>query len=416
MKLISSSRGFTRTAKLMHKLLQSQRRTKTQSNPSILLQTAHPFATATTDGKAKKTVFVSHSQNIFENLALEEWLYENVGLEERDYLLMWRNTPAVVIGRHQNPWTECDVQAALRKGIAVVRRSSGGGTVYHDEGNLNLSFLKHRSRYDRRRNLSLVVDAVTSRWDLDLDLNCRDDLVLDGVYKVSGTASKLGRHRTYHHFTLVFDVNRDVLSSILHSPMVGVDTRATKSVPSPVKNLTEDAPDMTFDTLVEVIGQRFLQDDDDSEEVTAVDPTDEGRFPGVTAIQRRLRSWEWVFGKTPPFSITRIFAQTVQDGSSAYAQYSLRTAVEIEKGRIHNISLTLSGRSRSGDEEVEVAFRLLDLVDLVGEKLEEGVMKGVWERCRARVREREGEEDYHLLCWGLECLMKCVPVGRVEDL
>ena len=79
-------------------------------------------------------MYVSSSTNIFENLALEEWLYENLDLSKTDCLLMWRNAPAVVIGRHQNPWLECDVQEAVKRNICVARRSSGGGTVYHDEG------------------------------------------------------------------------------------------------------------------------------------------------------------------------------------------------------------------------------------------------------------------------------------------
>ncbi|KAL8589176.1 hypothetical protein ACOMHN_052514 [Nucella lapillus] len=489
---------------------------------SVSTKTASKLSTLTSKGKAKRVVLISNSQNIYENLALEEWLYENGELTDRDYLLMWRNTPAVVIGRHQNPWLECDVQRATQGGVAVVRRNSGGGAVYHDEGNLNLSFLMHRSRYDRRRNLTLVVEAVTSHWDLDLDLNCRDDLVLDGVYKVSGTASKLGRDGSYHHFTLVFSVNRDVLSSLLHSPLMGVESRATQSVPSPVKNLTEDAPDMTFDTLVKVIGQRFLQDDD-RKEVSVVDPTDESTFPGVTAAQRRLVSWDWIFGKTPPFTITRTFVKTLQESSGTssfqessgtrslqessgthslqessgthslqessgthslqessgtralqessgthslqessgthslqessgthsqfslssgthslqessgthsqfslssgthslqessgtHSQFSLRTVVVVEKGRLQNVSLNLSVKSPGSGESVDLPFRLLDLVDVAGERLEGESLGRVWERCWERVGEEEVEEDYGLLRWGLECVIKCVPVGYV---
>lgn len=64
-------------------------------------------------------------------------------------------------------------------------RSSGGGAVFHDEGNLNLSFLKDRTRYDRKENLNLVVNALTSKWNIDLKVNERDDIILDGFYKVN---------------------------------------------------------------------------------------------------------------------------------------------------------------------------------------------------------------------------------------
>ncbi|KAK7092140.1 lipoyl amidotransferase LIPT1, mitochondrial-like isoform X1 [Littorina saxatilis] len=364
--------------------------------------------------KTRKVVYVSSSQNIFHNLALEEWLYENLDMATTDYLLMWKNGPSVVIGRHQNPWLECNVGEAVKRGMSLARRSSGGGTVYHDQGNLNLSFLKHRSRYDRRKNLSLVVAALTSQWDLDLDLNCRDDLVLDGVYKVSGTASKLGGNRTYHHFTLVFHVDKDTLSSILLCPLLGVDSKATRSVPSPVKNLKEDAPDMTFDMLIKVIGQHFMQEDN-GKEITTVDPTDESQFPGVGSIQRRLRSWDWVFGMTPAFSITRIFTKSFPQSNTGHSHHSLRIQLFIEKGTVRKLDLNLSGEASGGASVDGLPFRLLDVVDIDGEKLEARRLRAVWERWRQRVREMEGEADYDLLVWGLDCLIQCVPVGFGEE-
>jgi lipoate-protein ligase A len=56
--------------------------------------------------------------------------------------------------------------------------------VYHDEGNLNCSFLKDKSLYKRHSNLDLVVRAIKANWDVDLDINTREDILLDGFYKV----------------------------------------------------------------------------------------------------------------------------------------------------------------------------------------------------------------------------------------
>ena len=224
-------------------------------------------------------VYVSTSDNIYTNLALEEWLYENEDFNQKSILLMWQNKPAVVIGRHQNPWLECNVPKLREHGIDLARRISGGGCVYHDLGNLNCSFLKTKKQYNRRQNLDLVVEAVTSRWGVDLQVNTREDIVLDGLYKVqsqiqvyiytcinymlfqsskskisfipilalrertltqmliwrnvnsakfefnfiflkiSGTASKLGKNNTFHHFTLLHDVNEENLEMALESPM-----------------------------------------------------------------------------------------------------------------------------------------------------------------------------------------------------
>ncbi|XP_067667023.1 lipoyl amidotransferase LIPT1, mitochondrial-like isoform X2 [Haliotis asinina] len=211
-----------------------------------------------TTAAPEHVVYVSRSKNIFENLALEDWIYQNGDLENRSYLLMWSNGPAVVLGLHQNPWMECNVDRILAENVDLARRKSGGGTVYHDEGNLNLSFIKSRPRYNRKENLELVKRALAHKWDVDLSINCREDLILDGFFKVSGTAAKLGGHRTYHHFTLLVDVDVERLTTLLQSPMVGVKSKSTESVPANVRNLVESAPSMDIPSIVQCIGDQFL--------------------------------------------------------------------------------------------------------------------------------------------------------------
>lgn len=132
----------------------------------------------------KKSVFVSQSTDVFTNLAWEDWLYRNYNFSNHHVLLLWRNNPCVVFGRHQNPWKECNVQTTEKRGIALVRRNSGGGTVYHDNGNLNLSFFTPRARYDRKYNLHIITRALFREWRLKSIVNERDDIVVEDHYKV----------------------------------------------------------------------------------------------------------------------------------------------------------------------------------------------------------------------------------------
>lgn len=74
-------------------------------------------------------VLVSTSKNIYENLALEDWLFENTDFQKESVLLLWRNTPCVVFGRHQNPWVECNVPYCQKHEVDLVRRKSGGKLV-----------------------------------------------------------------------------------------------------------------------------------------------------------------------------------------------------------------------------------------------------------------------------------------------
>ena len=132
-------------------------------------------------------VLQSRSTDVYQNLALEDWIEANVDLQQRSVLLLWRNQPAVVIGRHQNPWSECNLPAMRRAGIPLARRRSGGGTVFHDLGNLNLTFFTSKKAYDRQRNLRVVTDTLRRiRPELDVHATDRLDIVLNGRFKISG--------------------------------------------------------------------------------------------------------------------------------------------------------------------------------------------------------------------------------------
>ncbi|XP_022318020.2 lipoyl amidotransferase LIPT1, mitochondrial-like isoform X2 [Crassostrea virginica] len=287
-------------------------------------------------------VYVSTSDDIYTNLALEEWLYEKEDFNQKSILLMWQNKPAVVIGRHQNPWLECSVPKLREHGIDLARRISGGGCVYHDLGNLNCSFLKTKKQYNRRQNLDLVVEAVTNRWGVDLQVNTREDIVLDGLYKISGTASKLGKNNTFHHFTLLHDVNEENLEMALESPMrIGVESKATDSKRSRIKNLSECDITIDFISLVEVIGQQFYKEA--GGEITWIDPGDETLFPGVTEINKASKDWEWVFGKTPKFSIKRTF-------TSGELRTELSVSCHFEKGRIKTAEIMCDYRTPCVEE------------------------------------------------------------------
>ena len=93
----------------------------------------------------------------------------------------------------------------------------------------------------------------------------------------------------------------------------------------------------------------------------------------------------------------------------------MRTEIVIEKGRLRTVTMELRGKRKDSNQTVELPFKLLEVVDVVGERLERRRMAELWEGCWRRVKEREGKEDYKLLAWGLECLILCVPVGGAGD-
>jgi len=241
----------------------------------------------------------STSQNIYENLALEDWFYQHHNFQENKILLFYKNDPCVVIGRHQNPWTEANVPFLRKNSISIARRNSGGGTVFHDLGNINISFMTRKEDYDRSSNLQLVCSAVRNVMDVDISVNKRDDIVIDGERKISGTAAKLGRRAAYHHCTLLVRVDTTNLKLALNNPRSSViNTNATRSIRSPVENLANKFQHhLTTEQIERSIAAEFSDAN-----IIDVHPTEEN-FAGLDQIIAGYQSWNWIFGKSPKFDI-----------------------------------------------------------------------------------------------------------------
>ncbi len=125
------------------------------------------------------------------NLAMEDALLQSLPADTA-LLFLWQNRHTVVIGSGQNAWRECNTALLEKEGGTLARRSSGGGAVYHDLGNLNFSFIVPREDYDVDRQLHVVTDAVR-RLGLAAEKSGRNDLLIDGR-KFSGNAFRLLLH------------------------------------------------------------------------------------------------------------------------------------------------------------------------------------------------------------------------------
>ncbi|XP_046842859.1 lipoyltransferase 1, mitochondrial-like [Xenia sp. Carnegie-2017] len=249
-------------------------------------------------------VLKSQFHDPYLNLGYENWMYENIDFENHDVLYFWQNLPSVVIGRHQNPWLECNLKYLKGHEIKVARRHSGGGTVYHDMGNLNVTFMTSRSKYDRKKNLQLIAHSLSKTWGLDIDLSSRDDLILDGLFKVSGSAAKLGKSSSYHHCTILCDTDLDKLTKSITSQMT-VTSKSTASVRSVVTNLKDQVKSLEIDEVMNCIAQTYAGTDD--VQILKMHVFDE-HFHEITKMKDELMTWEWIYGKTSPFMITKTFA------------------------------------------------------------------------------------------------------------
>lgn len=190
----------------------------------------------------KAYYYISTSQNPYYNIALEDYLYRQLRSLEIIYLL-WINRPSVFMGRYQHAEAELDVEYLQKRGVALLRRTSGGGTVYHDEGNLNFSVIKNG---EESKGFDLAacpqpIQSALAKMGVEVVRSPRGDLRLDGL-KVGGSAEAMTRGRLLYHICLLFDTDLEELDRIL---TVAPGTKARSrvaSVRSRVTNLRPTLP------------------------------------------------------------------------------------------------------------------------------------------------------------------------------
>lgn len=298
------------------------------------------------DSEIKKSVFISQSYDVFTNLALEDWIYRNYDFTNHHILMLWANDPCVVVGRHQNPFSEANVSNLMDKGVELARRNSGGGAVFHDRGNLNCTFFTNRDRYNRSYNLNIMTRALFREFAIKTDISDRDDITLMGK-KISGTAAKLGRPNAYHHCTLLVNSNKLHLNDALVKDEAEIVSNATKSVRSPIKNLTDVNRNVNIPQLISAIGYEYLRThatelNDEGHDLLQkqrgfqlINPTEKW-FPGLMELRETFASWDWRFGKTPKFTVQKDIQLKSGDKDSCF-----QLKMEVEKGLIGDIFIAM---------------------------------------------------------------------------
>lgn len=201
----------------------------------------------------KLQVIIGKGWDPYWNLSVENYLLEQP-VDETVTMYLWHNRRTVVIGRNQNPFAECNVEALVADGGYLSRRMTGGGAVYHDEGNMNFSFVAPHSLYDQLRQFEVMRQAVAS-YGLSTELSGRNDVLCDGR-KFSGNAFHKGRNHGLHHGTVLIGGNVSDMQRYLKAKPSKLQRHGVSSVRSRVVNLSELA-DVTVQNLMPRMVEAF---------------------------------------------------------------------------------------------------------------------------------------------------------------
>lgn len=264
------------------------------------------------------------SHDPFFNQAFEDYVFRT--FREDEVLLLWRNRPAVVVGCYQNICREVHVRALLEQNIPVVRRMSGGGTVYHDLGNLNYTLITGQSgALDYDRCLAPVLRALNA-LGVPAQKSRTCDMTVDGK-KISGSAQKIANGRVLHHGTLLFDADLTRLDEITTGRKN--DAFCSKGTQSAICAVTNLRPYLREDceivTFARQLAQKILPPGAKTVRLTQAQLADVRRLAA-----ERYQSWDWTWGKTPAFTYEK---------TAEFAGRPIRVRYEARHGLIRNAAV-----------------------------------------------------------------------------
>ena len=268
--------------------------------------------------------FITHENtDAYFNIASEEYLLKHT---DGYYIYLWMNSPAVIVGVNQNAIEEVNLSYTEKNQIKVVRRLTGGGAVYHDEGNLCYTIIApYDSEVDNYKAFTAPVIEYLNELGVNAEFSGRNDITVDGK-KISGNAQTVYKNRIMHHGTLLFNTDVSVLAGALNPSKLKIESKGIKSVRARVVNVYECLKNkMTISEFKNGLKEKFLN------VCNEYSFSDEDLFKINQLVAEKYSRYEWNIGSSPkgknyfekkfPFGIIQISFDT-------------------EKGRMENVTVS----------------------------------------------------------------------------
>lgn len=274
-----------------------------------------------------------HITDPYVNIASEEYLLRNF---QDDIFMLYINEPSIIIGKHQNAFAEINHPFVEENHIKVIRRLSGGGTVFHDSGNLNFCFIRNGqdgNLIDFKRFTQPILD-VLHNLGVHAERSGGNDLIINGL-KFSGNAEHVYKTRTLHHGTLLFSSQLNNLRAALKVNSGLYEDKAVKSVRSSVTNIADHLlSPMSLDELTKLIINHIGNESD----AQPYSFTNQDLASIQHLVDTKYNTWEWNYGYSPRF--------TYKNKGTIDSKY-IETELDIEKGIIKQANILVDNEINS---------------------------------------------------------------------
>ena len=246
--------------------------------------------------------------------------------------MLWINEPSVVIGKHQNLIEELNMKYCFENNIKIARRLSGGGTVVHDFGNLNYTYITNTTgdtALDFKEFLKPMYKALLN-LNIDANISPRNDFRVEEK-KICGHSQFMRKKRVLHHGCILFDSNLDNLRNALNVENKKIISKSAKSVKSSVANLKEISKlDYEISDFLEKLKNEILKTQENFE---IYELTKEDILKIEKIKSEKYATKDWIYGQSPKCTF-------ILDEERDYT-------VEIDGGRIEKINIGYDNKFES---------------------------------------------------------------------
>lgn len=273
-------------------------------------------------------IFIKNKNtDVYFNLAMEEYFFEKFKKDE--VFMLWINEPSVVIGKHQNLIEELNMKYCFENNIKIARRLSGGGTVVHDFGNLNYTYITNTTgdtALDFKEFLKPMYNALLN-LKINANISPRNDFRVEEK-KICGHSQFMRKKRVLHHGCILFDSNLDNLRNALNVKNKKIISKSAKSVKSSVANLKEISKlDYEISDFLEKLKNEILKTQENFE---IYELTKEDILKIEKIKSEKYATKDWIYGQSPKCTF-------ILDEERDYT-------VEIDNGRIEKINMVAKSK------------------------------------------------------------------------
>ncbi len=266
------------------------------------------------------------------NIAAEEYAVKYIN---DDVVMLWQSENSVIVGKHQNTVKEVNVPFVYRNKIPVIRRISGGGTVFHSPGNLNYTLItthNDQSKLIDFRKFTKPVMEFLNRYGIKSSFEGKNNLYVNGK-KFSGNSAHIFKNRIIHHGTILFDADLNLLEKVIMPSVAVTEDKSINSVRATVANLKP-----LFKNQIDISGFKTLLEDfllfyyniEKTREFTGEEKE------GIAELsEEKYNKIEWNWGYSPDY----IFKN---EKDTVYGSFSV--TLNVSKGIISDIRLFFEGK------------------------------------------------------------------------